>query len=759
MRKIKSTLANFSIKGRILMLAIILCVLTLIAGIISICGLALLSDEYKHLLDTAIERRVLTAEFATELKEIRLDVCQIVIQSEFYKNESSTEDYYNKALDALDEFLATADTYYNNVTGDHSLTKEAQDKLLSRYESLIRSINIYADCIDKIFESSVSDDKSAVNEKINEISSLAVDAEENTNALVKAAYDREVVLKDEVNVFNRNIMIIITILIILVIILSILISLSTSKQILKPITTLTSASDKIARGDFNVNVKTNQTNEIGKLSNNFAMLVDSFRSIVNDMNSSFSAMNNGNIGARIDTAKFEGEYGTIAKNINSMLESTANELLSISKSAEEYAYGNFDYQCPRFPGEKAILHESFDTMKEHLYEINSSIDLIISGINEGNLNISVDTNKFNGAWKELGVKLNSLVSNVAKPIRETKTALSEISKGNFKINVDSNKYKGEFKEMLSDIGNTVSVLSSYITEISDILQTMANQNLNVSIDHEYIGDFSAIQVALNLIIDNFNNLINEIIVSSEQVSIGSQSISDSATALAQGASEQSRAVKDLTNIIVAVSENTKKNMQNVTKSNELADSAKESAEYVRAEMNDLLRAMEEINESSNNISNIIKAIDDIAFQTNILALNAAVEAARAGEHGKGFAVVAEEVRNLASRSQASAKETSELISIALEKAEQGNEIAGRTANTVSEITKQIEEISAISTEIFADSQNQNSSINEINTGINQIAAVVENNTSTSEQNAAASQELSSQSTIFKETVSKFMLKN
>ncbi|MBR1735937.1 MAG: hypothetical protein IJ736_02810, partial [Firmicutes bacterium] len=129
-----------------------------------------------------------------------------------------------------------------------------------------------------------------------------------------------------------------------------------------------------------------------------------------------------------------------------------------------------------------------------------------------------------------------------------------------------------------------------------------------------------------------------------------------------------------------------------------------------------------------------------------------------GEHGKGIAVVAEEVRNLAARSQQSAKDTTDLISVALEKAEQGSTIADRTADNIRSVTDQIVRIAGISEEVAENSEQQNKSINEINVGIGQIAQVVSNNTATSEESAAASEELASQSAVFKEYVAKFVLK-
>jgi len=330
--------------------------------------------------------------------------------------------------------------------------------------------------------------------------------------------------------------------------------------------------------------------------------------------------------------------------------------------------------------------------------------------------------------------------------------------GRLSTRADVTKHYGDFRRIVQGVNETLDAVMGPINDAIAILAEMAKGNMNVSVDADYKGDHALIKNALNKTIDTLNDVLNEINTASEQVAAGSSQVSDSSQALSQGSTEQASSIEELTSSIHEITDKTKRNANNADQASELALNAQNNAVQGNKQMQEMLKAMDEINESSVNISKIIKVIDEIAFQTNILALNAAVEAARAGQHGKGFAVVAEEVRNLAARSANAAKETTTLIEGSIKKSEAGTKIAQDTAEALGKIVDGISKAAELVGEIAVASNEQAIGISQVNQGIEQVSDVVQNNSATAEESASASQELSSQADILKDMVAKFTLK-
>ncbi len=344
----------------------------------------------------------------------------------------------------------------------------------------------------------------------------------------------------------------------------------------------------------------------------------------------------------------------------------------------------------------------------------------------------------------------SLTYQIAAPIAKLseasrKLALGDVDVDCTKINDDDlGQLMDEFRQMADAIK-----LQTHMTEV------ISHGDLTVDVTPR--SDKDVLGQAIKRFVEDNNRTLGNINESSMQVTIGAEQVANASQSLAQGSTEQASALQQVTASMDEIAERTKANASQANEADTLVHDVKGRAADGNDQMKSMIDAMNDINESSETISKIIKTIDDISFQTNILALNAAVEAARAGIHGKGFAVVAEEVRNLAAKSASAASETAEMIEDSIRKVDHGTKLAEETAKSLDEIVRAIDKIAELIGSIATASNDQATAVSQIDQAIGQVSTVVQTNSATSEQCAAASEELSNQAANLRELLGHFKL--
>ncbi len=347
------------------------------------------------------------------------------------------------------------------------------------------------------------------------------------------------------------------------------------------------------------------------------------------------------------------------------------------------------------------------------------------------------------------------VKVILRPIKEAEKLADSMSRG--ALNEPNSDYKfgnDELGDFVRKLEFTKGELNSYVVDINNVLSKMAQGDFTAKSEVSYLGDFVQIGESFEKIEESLHEIIGNIGQSSREVRGGAEQMASGSQSLADGTTRQAASIEQLSASINEIANKVQQSANNASEASKISIQSSEKITDQNNEVKEMLVAMDEIKKKSDEIQNIIKAIDDIAFQTNILALNAAIEAARAGAAGKGFAVVADEVRNLAAKSAQSAAQTGDLINATIEAVDKGTVIAQSTAETMKEVTELANRTNQYIGEISTAADDQANSIEQVKIGIDSISTVVQQNSATAEETAASCEELNAQAAVLEEQISK-----
>lgn len=338
---------------------------------------------------------------------------------------------------------------------------------------------------------------------------------------------------------------------------------------------------------------------------------------------------------------------------------------------------------------------------------------------------------------------------------EVAAIVEAAARGNFSMRFDLEGKEGFLRHLGGDINQLIQTSEAGLNEVARVLNALSRGDLTETISNDYLGTFGQLKDDANTTVEKLKAIIGQIKDATDGINTGTKEIVSGNNDLSNRTEQQAASLEQTAASMEELTSAVQHNAQNAEQANQLAVNASDIAGKGVEVVGQVVATMNDINESSRKIGDIISVIDEIAFQTNILALNAAVEAARAGDQGRGFAVVATEVRNLAQRAATAAGEIKELIGDSVEKVEGGTKLVAQAGRTMEEIVSSIRGVTHIMAEITAASSEQSSGIEQVNQAIAQMDEVTQQNAALVEQAAAAAESLEEQAQNLAVTVSGF----
>jgi len=470
------------------------------------------------------------------------------------------------------------------------------------------------------------------------------------------------------------------------------------------------------------------------INDNIEALRGNIKRFIQEMTRMSDEHNAGDIDVAIPIEHFEGAFREMARGVNEMVAGHIQVKKKAMACIAEFGRGNFEAPLERFPGKKAFINETIETVRTNLRSLISDMDTLAAAAREGRLATRADAARHGGDFRRIVDGVNQTLDAVIGPLNVAAQYVDRISKGDTPPKITDN-YNGDF----NTIKMNLNVLIDSMHEITAVAEAISHGSLTVQV-RERSGQDKLMQ-ALSAMIGGLTKIVVEIKTVAAEVANGSQAMSSASTQLSQGANSQAASAEEASSSMEEMVSNIRQNADNAQQTEKIAVRSAEDAKEGGRSVADAVNAMKEI-------ASKISIIEEIARQTNMLALNAAIEAARAGEHGKGFAVVAAEVRKLAERSQKAAGEINQLSGSTVKVAEKAGDMLEKLVPNIQRTSELVKEISAASNE-------QNSGAEQINAALVQLQSVIQQNASAAQEMASTSEELSSQAEGLMSTINFF----
>jgi len=524
------------------------------------------------------------------------------------------------------------------------------------------------------------------------------------------------------------------------------------RAIVRPLTATIGYFDEISKGKYDNDIQIASHDEVGKVLEALQAMQQKLDTDITEINR--VAGENLRIKSALDKVESNVMLADGELNIIYMNE-TVTAMMSRNEAELKKVLPNFDSR--RLIGQSIdVFHKNPSHQRGMLANLRTPYK---TQIEVGSLTFAlVAVPVVNEKGERLGtaVEWKDRTAEVAVE-KEVAGLVNAAANGDFTKRLELVGKEGFFKQLAEGINRLMEVSSTGLNEVVRVLGALAKGDLTETITNEYAGTFGQLKDDSNETVAKLTEIVRQLRDATESINTAAKEIASGNTDLSQRTEEQASSLEETASSMEELTSTVKQNAENAKQANQLAIGASDVAVKGGSVVSQVVDTMSSINESSKKIVDIISVIDGIAFQTNILALNAAVEAARAGEQGRGFAVVATEVRNLAQRSAAAAKEIKTLIGDSVEKVGTGTKLVDEAGKTMEEIVSSVKRVTDIMSEITAASQEQSAGIEQVNQAITQMDEVTQQNAALVEEAAAAAESLEEQAQNLAGAVSVFKL--